>query len=80
MTECLLSEAEIGRTYLIDQIWIEGSDRFRLEEMGISCGEAIVCLCAAPLGSPLLFWINDAMIALRKTECMKIKVTCFVPQ
>lgn len=75
MEESTLSEAQKGATYTVKNVNMEIKQQVRLEEMGIGTGEEIKCLCIAPRGSPLLFWVKGTMIALRKNDCAKIMVT-----
>ena len=46
----------------------------RLQQFGVISGTKISALGAAPLGSPLLFRVRGAIIALRAEDCRAIPV------
>lgn len=52
----------------------EGILFHRLQQFGVISGTKIAALGAAPLGSPMLFRVRGATIALRAEDCREISV------
>ena len=52
----------------------ESEVSLKLLEMGILPGKQLTLLHIAPLGDPMAFQVDDAVIALRKDEAQFVKV------
>ncbi|WP_017733311.1 FeoA family protein [Nafulsella turpanensis] len=52
----------------------ESEVSLKLLEMGILPGKRLILLHIAPLGDPMAFQVDDAVIALRKDEAQFVKV------
>lgn len=74
MKQVYLSELEPCTKGRIQRVLAESSKKNRLYELGMLPGHSIECAFIAPSGSPMAFWIKDALIALRTRECGKIVV------
>lgn len=68
---CQLKPDECGR---ITELGQYAAVRRRLRDLGFLPGADIICLFAAPSGSPIAFYIKGTVLALRKEDCNRIKV------
>jgi len=69
-----LSEAQTGRPYIIRRIGAQGELRKRLVEMGLTRGERIELVRAAPLGDPIEVRVKGFNLSLRNAEAAQIEV------
>jgi ferrous iron transport protein A len=69
-----LSELSLGATAIIRDITGDDAIAIRLMEMGLTEGEEIALIGAAPLGDPLEFSIRGYRLSLRKTEAARVLV------
>ena len=55
---------------------VEGDDAiaWRILEMGLTDGEEVTCLGAAPLGDPLEFSVRGYRISLRAAEANRVRL------
>ena len=63
-----------GETCRILDICHSRSEMYRLMELGFLPGASVRCEILAPSGSPIVFWVNGALIALRRSDCAQIGV------
>ena len=70
----LLSELAVGCKATIYDYVEESDTCARLEEMGVTPGEAVEVLRFAPLGDPIEIRIRGYLLSLRKEEASLIKV------
>lgn len=70
----LLSQMFIGQHGVVDNFAFETDELERIEEMGITPGEAIEIVRYAPLGDPIEIKIRGYLLSLRKQEADGIKV------
>lgn len=68
---CELRPGEAGRVQALD---LYGGMRRRLRDLGFQPGGLLRCAFVAPAGSPMAFWCQDALIALRREDCRRIRV------
>ena len=68
-----LSEAEIGKTYIIDSI-NDNELAQKLLEMGCTPGEKIVVERKAPFNDPIAIFVSGFMLSLRKKDAEQIMV------
>jgi len=68
------AELRVGQQARIVRVLGESEISRRLLEMGVTPGEAIRRLGAAPLGDPLEFELRGYRLSLRKTEAQHIEV------
>lgn len=69
-----LSQIAPGQTARIQDIVGEDGIAIRLMEMGLTDGESITYIGAAPLGDPLEFSVRGYRLSLRRTEADRIHV------
>ena len=69
-----LSELPPEKSAVIAEIWLGGSVRRRLLELGAIPGTRVTCLHRAPAGSPAAYQICGAAIAIRKSDAENILV------
>ncbi|WP_437184886.1 FeoA family protein [Planctomicrobium sp. SH668] len=65
----------IGETATISDIEGDDSIAVRIMEMGLTEGEEISLIGAAPLGDPLEFSIRGYRISLRKSEAKRVLIS-----
>ena len=68
-----LSEAVIGKTYIIDSI-NDNELAQKLLEMGCTPGEKIVVERKAPFNDPIAIFVSGFMLCLRKKDAKQIMV------
>lgn len=73
MAEIYLSELKTGECMTVRSLELYTDFRQRLQELGLLNGSKIVCAYIAPSGSPMAFWVKGALIALRRSDCCKIR-------
>lgn len=69
-----LSDLLPGQRCVIESMDIYGGLRKRLRDMGFQPQAGVSCALIAPSGSPMAFWVRDALVALRREDCKKITV------
>ena len=69
-----LSQMSIGQQGIVDDFAFETDDYERIEEMGLTPGEAVEVIRYAPLGDPIEIKIRGYCLSLRKQEADRIKV------
>lgn len=74
MKQVLLSKLIPSKSGCIQKLLLKPAKRIRFQELGMFPGNTVACVSVAPSGSPLVFWIKGAMIALRRKDCEKIVV------
>ena len=74
MQQKSLLSLDIGKTYILSHVDLQGALRHRILDLGFTEGAEIKCLFKAPSGSPLAFLIRGSVIALRKADAEKIFV------
>ena len=71
-----LCDIVVGKSCLVHDICLNEAKTNRLWELGLIPGTHIRCEMLAPSGSPMAFWVNGALIALRRADCAGIGVVC----
>lgn len=74
MKQVFLSSLIPSKSGCVQKLLLEPQKCVRLHELGMLPGNTVECACIAPGGSPMAFWMKDALIALRAEECSKIVV------
>lgn len=69
-----LCDLPVGASATIQEIVGDDAIAIRLMEMGLTEGEAIALVGAAPLGDPLEFALRGYRLSLRKTEAARVLV------
>jgi ferrous iron transport protein A len=69
-----LDELPIGKAGKIAALHLEGGERRRLLDLGISIGATIEAVRRSPLGDPTAYRIRGSTIALRQEQACKIEV------
>lgn len=70
----LLSRMSVGQRGVIDDFGLEAEGCERIEEMGVTPGEAVEVIRYAPLGDPIEIKVRGYLLSLRKQEADRIKV------
>lgn len=70
-----LSNAEIGKEYVVETIVCKGMIRRRILDMGIVPGSVMKVLRAAPLGDPIEVVTKGLPLSIRRAEasCVLVK-------
>lgn len=74
-TTTSLNTLAVGKRGLIVDITGDDAIAVRLMEMGLTEGEPITYLGAAPLGDPREFEIRGYRISLRTNEAQRVQIT-----
>lgn len=69
-----LNELKVGQTATVTELYVKGSIRRRLRDIGLISGTAVECLFKSPGGDPTAYKIRDAVIAIRNDDASKIAV------
>lgn len=69
-----LYELKAGKIGRVKSLLLDGTMRRRLMDIGFYQGSRIACLGKSPLGDPIAYEINGAVIALRKEDAKKIEI------
>lgn len=69
-----LNELATGQTGVIRDIVGDDGVAVRLLEMGLTDGEPITLLGAAPLGDPLEFSLRGYRLSLRRSEAERVQI------
>lgn len=78
-TVCLpLSCLQEGQSASVLEIELTGSMRRRLQDLGMVPGTCIRCERIAPAGSPAVYCIRGAMVALRRCDADGIMMECSI--
>lgn len=70
-----LSHLKEGESCTVKSIEISGAMRCRLNELGFISGSPVICLQKSFSGDPTAYFVRGAVIALRKNDASKIKIT-----
>ena len=74
MCEVDLSQLKPGEKGRIKEINQYSAVRRRLRDMGFVPGADLICVFAAPSGSPIAFYVKGAIVALRREDSIQIMV------
>jgi len=69
-----LSQMSVGQRGIIHDFTVESDDCERIEEMGVTPGEAVEVVRYAPLGDPIEIKVRGYLLSLRKEEADRIEV------
>ena len=69
-----LSDAEIGKEYIVETIVCKGMIRRRILDMGIVPGSIVKVLRTAPLGDPIEILTKGLPLSIRRAEASCIQV------
>jgi ferrous iron transport protein A len=72
---CRLSDLALGQSAQIVRLQLEGIERRRLLDLGLSPGTMIEARLKSPLGDPVAYHVRGTTIALRRHQADKIEVT-----
>lgn len=75
MNKRSLADLQQGDRCTVEIVELPDGQRRRLRDLGLLPGAVIGCGYVAPSGSPMAFWIKGALIALRREDCQKIRIT-----
>ena len=67
-----LSDLPVGKTVVVEEILLSGAMRLRLMELGLVPGTRVRCVHRAPSGSPGAYAVRGAVIAIRKSDAVRI--------
>lgn len=69
-----LSEAEVGKTYIVARINGKGFVKRRLMDLGVTTKAKLKVVGVAPLGDPLNVEVNGFNVAIRRSEASQVIV------
>jgi ferrous iron transport protein A len=70
-----LSAIQLGESARIVRLLLEGTERRRLLDLGLSPGTIVEARLRSPLGDPVAYHVRGTTIALRKSQADQIEVT-----
>lgn len=70
-----LHELPLGETARIVSLHTDGKDHRRLLDLGLVQGTLVESLQKSPWGDPTAYFVRGAVIALRREDAEKIKVS-----
>jgi Fe2+ transport system protein FeoA len=59
----------------VESIGLVGAERRRMYDLGIIPGTLIVVEVQSPLGDPTAYRVRDAVVALRREQAQRIRIT-----
>ena len=71
---CTLSELKIGESGRVARLLLDGAERRRLLDLGLSPGTLIEARLISPFGDPIAYQVRGTVIALRKTQADRVEV------
>ncbi len=77
MPEIPLSKLPLNKRGTVTSLSVDGTARFRLLDLGLVPGTAVVAVRRSPAGDPTAFSVRGAVIALRKEVADKITVKLY---
>ncbi len=69
-----LRELDLGQSATIVALDLEGAERRRLLDLGLSIGTEVEAVRKSPLGDPVAYRIRGATVALRREQAERIEV------
>ena len=69
-----LCELPMGQTGRVDRLLVSGSERRRLLDLGLVPHTPVQALLKSPSGDPVAYLIRGAVIALRRSDALKIQM------
>lgn len=69
-----LDQVDIGGKAVITAVHLEGAERRRIFDLGLSIGTIVEAVRRSPLGDPVAYRVRGSMIALRKEQASRIEV------
>lgn len=69
-----LASLKEGETAYVRKLYIKGSMRRRLQDLGLINGTKVSCIQKSPSGDPTAYMIRGAVIALRNSDAQGIIV------
>jgi ferrous iron transport protein A len=69
-----LDDLREGQRAAIVEVTGDDAVAVRLMEMGLTDGEDIECLGAAPLGDPVEFQVRGYRVSLRRAEARRVRI------
>lgn len=69
-----LNEIKVGESATVKSIDISGPMRRRLLDIGLIEESRVECLFKGPSGNPVAYLICGAVIALRNTDAVRVRV------
>lgn len=71
----LMKDLQVGQAGTVHGIYLSGSMRRRMQDIGLIKGTRVECVGRSPLKDPAAFLIKGAVIAVRNGESEKITVS-----
>jgi Fe2+ transport system protein FeoA len=69
-----LDQLELGKTAKIVSLGLEGPERRRLMDLGMTPGTLIAASLQSPLRDPTAYTVRGALIALRDKQAAQIEI------
>jgi ferrous iron transport protein A len=71
----LLAELPLGARAKVHRILLEGPERRRLMDLGLTPGTCVEPVLRSPLGDPTAYRVRGTVLALRNEQAKRIEVT-----
>jgi ferrous iron transport protein A len=69
-----LDQLPIGSKGTVTSLALEGAERRRLLDLGLSIGAEIEAVRRSPLGDPVAYLVRGSTIAIRREQAQKVEV------
>jgi len=69
-----LDQLPIGSKGKVTALALEGAERRRLLDLGLSLGAVIEAVRRSPLGDPVAYLVRGSTIAIRRDQAQKVEV------
>ncbi len=73
-TRRTLAELPIGRSGVVRALGLQGLERRRMMDLGLTPGTRVTAEFRSPLGDPAAYRVRGALIALRREQAQQIEI------
>ena len=72
--ETSLDRLPPDRRAVVQEVFAQGAERRRLQELGFVPGAQVECVGTSPLGDPRAYQLRGTVIALRRRDARPVRV------
>ena len=72
--ETSLDRLPPDRRAVVQEVFAQGAQRRRLQELGFVTGAQVECVGTSPLGDPRAYQLRGTVIALRRRDARPVRV------
>ena len=69
-----LDQLPLGSKGRVTALGLEGAERRRLMDLGVSIGAEVEAVRRSPLGDPVAYQVRGSTVAIRKEQAQKVEV------